>query len=95
MQNAIENWISHVYVGCSHIDFCSENTFAVLEFAIFHAHEQIEILFDATIAAGRILAGFSQRTAVDSDLIGGLIVDIGLAFFYQQNSPVKKLLEII
>ena len=60
-----------------------------------HALEQVEVLLHRAIAVRAVLAGLGQRAAVLADLVGGQVVDVGLAVLDQLDRPLVELLEIV
>ena len=52
---------------------------AVGELAGLHAREEVEILFDGAIAIGAVFARLGEGAAVLADLVGGEVIDVGLA----------------
>ena len=57
--------------------------------------EQIEILFDCSIAMGALLAWLGQRTAIGADLLRAEVIDIGQPHFDELLRRVVKLVEIV
>ena len=75
VQDAVHDRVAQVEVGRGHVDLGAQRARAVGEFAGLHAREQIEILFDAAIAIGALLAGLGEGAAVLADLVGGEVAD--------------------
>ena len=63
VQHAINYRIAHVDVGRSHIDFCTQNFFAVGKLAVTHIVEQLKVLFHRSVAEGTFLSCFGERSA--------------------------------
>ena len=95
VQDAVHDGVAQVEVGRRHVDFGAERARAIGELAGLHAREEVEILFDAAIAVGALLAGFGGRAAVLADLVGGQVADVGLAGFDQLHGPIVQLVEIV
>ena len=68
---------------------------AVGELAGFHAGEEVEILFDGAVAIGRVFAGLGEGAAVLANLVGGEVVDVGLAGLDELESPLVELGEVV
>ncbi len=75
--DAVHRRVAHQYVRAGHVDLRAQHAGAGLEFAVLHALEQVEVLFDAAVAVGAVDAGLGQRAAVGAHLVRGLVVDIG------------------
>src|SRR5581483_3472026 len=82
-------------VGRGHVDLCPEHSGAVRELPRAHALEQVEVLIDRTVAPGAVLARLRERAAVLPDLVGGQVVDVGLAGLDQVYGPVVELVEVV
>ncbi len=95
VQDAVHHRVAHVQVGRSHVDLGAQNTRAVGKFARLHALEQVQILFDRTIAIRAVFARLGQRAAVFADLVRGEIVDVGLAVLDQLDRPLVELIEVV
>ncbi len=68
---------------------------AVGELAGLHAGEEVEIFFDGPVAVGAVLAGLGEGAAVLADLVGGEVVDVGLAGLDELESPLVELAEVV
>ena len=66
--------------------FARSTRAAVREFARAHAAEEVEVLRDGAVAEGAFLARLGQGAAVLADLVGGEVVDVGLARFCTSSS---------
>src|SRR5687768_7813911 len=58
VEDSIHDWIAQTKVWRSHIDLCPQRSRTIWKLPLFHALEQIEILFDRTVAVRAVLAGF-------------------------------------
>ncbi len=70
VQDAVHHRIAHVEVGRRHVDLGAQGARAIGKLAGLHAREQIEILFDAAVAVGALLAGLGERAAILADFVG-------------------------
>jgi hypothetical protein len=57
--------------------------------------EQVEILFDRTIAIGAFPARLGQCAAILANLVGAQVAYVGLARPYELNGPFVKLPEVV
>ena len=95
MEDAVHDGVAEHHVGVRHVDLGAQHLGAVGELAGAHAAEQVEILLDAAVAVGTVLARRRHRAAALADLVEGLVVDVSQAFLYQKFSPLVKLFEIV
>ena len=79
VEDAVHDRIAHVDVGRGHVDLCTQNAAAIGEFALLHAGEQVEVFFDGAVAIRAVFSGFRESAAVLTNLIGGEVIDVGLA----------------
>ena len=77
------------------LDLRAEDLFAICEFACAHAFEEIEILFDGTVAPRAFLAGLGQRAAGLADLVGRLVIDVGEALLDHEDGVFVHLFKIV
>ena len=56
--------------GRGHVDLGAQRARAVGELAARMRCEEVEVLRDAAVAIGAVLAGLGQRAAVFADLVG-------------------------
>ena len=78
----------HVYLGAQHL-------LAVGKLAVAHALKQVEVLLDAAVAPGAVLAGLGDGAAAEADFLLSLVVDVCKAPLYQLLGPLVKLVEIV
>ena len=95
VDNAVHGRVAHIDIVGGHVDFGAENASAVGKFTVAHAFEQVQVLFDRAGPVGAFAAGLGEGAAVLADLVGGEVVDVGLAVLDQLESKLVKLLEII
>ncbi len=79
VQDAVHDRIAHVDVGRGHVDLGAQNAAAVGELALLHAGEEVEVFFDGAVAIRAVFSGFREGAAVLANLIGGEVIDVGLA----------------
>ncbi len=68
---------------------------AVGELAGAHAREEVEVLLDRPVPPRTLAAGLGERAAVLADLVGGEVVDVGLAGPDEVDGPLVELLEVV
>jgi hypothetical protein len=68
--DAVDGRVAQVDVGRGHVDLGAQDVGAVGELAGLHALEQIQVLGDAAVAVGAVLARLGQRAAVGAHLVG-------------------------
>ena len=95
MQDAIHHRIPQVQVRRSHVDLGAQRARAIRKFALPHALEQIQILFDGSIAIRALLARLGQRAAILAHFVSREVINIRLACFDQLHRPGVKLVEVI
>ena len=95
VQNPVEHRIAHVDVRVVHVDFRTENARSVLKHAVLHLLEEREVLLDGTVPVGGLDAGGRQRAPRLPDLVGRLMVHVGLPRVNQFQRPLVKLLKVV
>ena len=68
--DTVDDGVAHIDVAGCHVDFQTQGFAAIGELAVFHAREQVEVLFDTAVAVRAVFACFSQRTAVFAHFFG-------------------------
>jgi hypothetical protein len=79
VQDPVEHRVAQVDVWRGHVDPCPEHPGAVRELARAHALEQVEALLDRPLPPGAVRARLGQGAAMPADLVGGEVIDVGLA----------------
>src|SRR5262245_48590525 len=95
MAHAIERGIAQIDVRRSHVDLRTQHAFAVGELTLSHPREQLEILGYASDAMRAVLAGLRQCPAALADVLGRLMIDVGLAGLDELHGKTVELLEIV
>ena len=70
MQNTIHDRISHIQIRRGHINLCSKDTGAILEFSGTHLFKKIKVLLHRSIAIGTVFTRLSQGAPIFSYLFG-------------------------
>ena len=93
--DAIHHRISHDDVRRLHVDPCPQRFLPIRKFSGFHAHEQVEVLFNRAITMWTVAAHLSESAAVFLHLITGEITHVGISLLDQLSRPVIQLTEVI
>ena len=95
VDDPVQDGIAQVDVRRGHVDPGPQHARAVLELAGTHPLEQVEVLLDRPLAPRRVAAGLGERAPVLADLVGGEVVDVGVAAPDEMDRPVVELLEVV
>ena len=95
VEDAVHDRVAHIHVGRGHVDFCSQHTRPVGEFASLHAGEEVKIFFNTPAAEGAVFARLGQAAAELADLVDGLVVDVRFAILDELDRPLVELIKII
>ena len=95
MTDAIGQRVAQVDVAGSHVDLQAQHHGAIGEFASRHAAKQIEALRSRAIAPGRVGARLRQGAAILADLVGTLLVNIGVPSFDESLGKGIKKIEVV
>ena len=95
VEDAVEHGVAQVDVPRRHVDLRPQHSGAVRELARPHPAQQIEALLDRAVPPGAVGSGFGQGAPGAADLLGALVVDIGLAAPHQPFGPVVEPVEIV
>ena len=76
VDDAVHDRVAEEHVGMRHVDLGAQHLRAVGELAVLHAHEQIEILLDRTVAPRRLLARLRYGASREAYLFLRLVVDV-------------------
>ena len=79
VSNTVDNGVTHIDVGGSHINLCTKHAFAVCKFALCHSLEKVKVFLDASVTVGAVFAGLGKRAAVFSDFVRSEVADVSLA----------------
>ncbi len=95
VEDAVHDRVAHVEVGRGHVDLGAQDAGAVGKLALAHALKQVEILLDAAVAVGAVCAGLGEGAAMLANLLGGEVIDVGLAGLDQLHRPREELIEVV
>ena len=95
MRHSVQDRIPHVHIGTGHIDLGAECLLAVRKLAVLHAFKEIQILLYAAVSVRIIDAGFLERSAVLSHLLGCQVRDVGFSFFDQFDRDLIHLFKVV
>ena len=93
--DAVHDGVTQLHVLVLHVDLGAQHHRAVVELARSHASEQVEVLLDGAIAAGRLDARLAVAAALGADGLEILVVDVGLAVVDEEFGPFVQLLEVV
>ena len=94
VEDPVQDRVAQVHIGGRHVDPCAQHARAVGELAGAHALEEVEILFDRPLAPWALSTRLGERAPVLTDLVGGEVVDVGLAGLDEVDRPLVELLEV-
>ena len=95
MGDTVDDRITHIHIGRSHVDLRAQNLCAVLVQAVLHILEEFQVFLHGTVPVRTVLAGFRQSPAVLPDLLGSQVADKSLAFADQLYGSFIHLIKII
>ncbi len=95
VRNPVQHRVPHVDIRRGHVDFGAEHLLAVLEFALAHPLEQVEIFLHAAVPVRAFFAGLGERAAGFADLLGRQVAYIRLALTDQQDGAIVHFFEKI
>ena len=95
VEDAVHDRVAQVEVGRGHVDFGAQHAGAIGKLALAHALKQVEILLDAAVAVRTVLAGLGEGAAMLANLLGGEVIDVGLAGLDQLHGPLEELVEVV
>ena len=81
VEDAVHNGVAQLHVWVGHVYFGTEDFFAVGEFAVTHALEEVEVFLYRAVAVGTVFARFGYGSATGADFFLGLVVNVGESFF--------------
>ena len=95
MSYTVNDRIPHINIRGSHVNFRSEDFFAIPVFSFLHFFKKLKVFLNAPVAVGAFLSRFCQRSSVLPDFIRSQVADISFSFFDQFYSSFIHLIEII
>ena len=95
MTDPVDRRVTHMHIGMSHIDLCTQDLAAVGELTVFHPGEEIQVFFYGAVPVGAGLAGGSQVALVFFELIVREFANVCLTLFDQIHSVIIHLPEIV
>ena len=95
MADTINDGVAHIDVWRCHIDFGTQNFFAVGKFAVFHSLKQVEIFFDGAVAIGAFFARHAETSASCAYLFCGQIANVRFAVFDEFHRTFVHFGEIV
>ncbi len=95
MLDAVQNRITHMHIRGAHVDFCTQYPRSIGKFTVFHPLEQVKVFIHRLVAACAFLSGLCRYTPFGGNILRTGFIHIGLAFFYEHQSPFIQLVEVI
>ncbi len=95
VEDAVQHRVAQVDVGRGHVDLRAQHTRAVGELPGAHAREEVEALRHRPVSPRALPAGLGEGAAVLADLVGGEVVNVGLAGLDKAGRPRIQLLEVV
>ena len=95
LADPVEDRVTHMDIGRSHIDLCPKHMASIFEFPFTHALEKVQILFNGSIPEGTVASRFGQGASVFPNLLCAQAVDISLSPADENTGELIELLEII
>ena len=95
VDDAVDDGVAEVHVGVGHVQFGAQHHRAFFGFPAVHFLEEGQVFLYGAVAEGAGRAGLRRRAFLLGDLLAGLLVHIGLAFFNESYGKVPQLLEIV
>ena len=93
--NAVDDGVAHIDVGRRHIDFRTQNFFAVGKLALSHPLEQVEIFLNRTVAIGAFRTGNAETAARLTYLLCAQIANVRFAVLDEFDGALVHFLEIV
>ena len=95
MKNTVDDRVTHVDIRACHINFGTQDLFAVGIFPGLHFFKQAQVFFDTAVAVRTFFSRRIEGTTVCFNLFACQIIDIGLAQFDQFDRIFINLIKII
>ena len=92
--DSVKNGVAHVEVAACKVNLSSQCVLTVFKFAVFHALEKVEALFDRSVAVRRN-CGNADVAAVCLKLFCVKFADVCKTFFDELYSDFVSLLEVV
>ena len=95
LDDAIDDRVAEVHVGIGHVDLGAQYHAAFLGLGRVHLLEEAQALLHGTVAVGAGRSGLGRRALLLGDLLGRLLIDIGVAVADHPQGEVPEALEIV
>ena len=95
LDDAVDDGVAEVHVRRSHIDLRTQDHRAFRELSSVHTTEEIEALLDGAVAIGAGDTRGGRRTLLRCDLLGSLLIDVGMACADQLFGELVQTLEVV
>ena len=95
VEDPVEHRVAQVHVRRGHVDLRAERVRSVLELAVLHPFEQVEVLFNGAVSVRTLAARFVPPPAVRARFLRTQAADVGLALADQFQRPFVELVEVV
>ncbi len=93
--DAVDRRVAQIDVGRGHVNLCAQHHRTVGMPAVAHLAEPRQVFGDRAIAKRAGRAGLGQRAAAGTDLLGALLIDIGMTAEDQMFGGAVHRVEVI
>ena len=93
--NPVNDRVTEVHVRVSHVNFCTEYHFPLLNFAAVHFLEQFKALFDRAIPIRAFHSRLGRCSLLCSNFFRSLLVYIRFSFLDEADGEIPQLLKIV
>ena len=95
LNDAVHDRVTEVHVGVGHVEFGSEHHRSLYGLWCIHLLEQPQIFLHGAVTVGAGDTRGGRCTLLLSDLLSGLLVDVGIALLDHPNGEIPQLLEVV
>ncbi len=95
VDDPVHHRVAQVHVGARHVDLGTQHHRTVRKLTRLHARKPVQTLFGGTITERRVRPRLRRVAPVLTDLLGGLLIDVGVPLADQILGPLIEQLEVI
>ena len=95
VDDAVHDGVAEVHVVAGHVDLGTQHVASLLELALVHALEQVEVLLHGSVAVGALDARRGGGALLCGYLLAGLLVDVGVTALDEADCQVVELGEVV
>ena len=93
--NTVNGRVAHIDVGVCHVDFGTQHSGTVGQFALAHVFKTCQVVGNAAAAEWAVYTGGTKVATVFAHVFGALLIHIGQALFDQIHSGAVHGVEIV